>query len=207
MWASFVKFKTRIRLEFNLKGGPHEHLSEELILRRTPKNANKGQHNPTPISERRHARRTKHTNYRLEFTDRDFTMVAGYPMLDNLYDQFDLRQRFQRRLRHDRHPNIAHTESELFNWLVDQNMLGAKRLSHAERFRNDPILCNHYGVDGLASDSTVSRYLRGYDPQKVRKIKRVSRQVTLEGLARLMLDQKLLSGNENRTPAETDPEP
>jgi len=155
---------------------------KNLFYEQPHRDSKKGQYNPTPVGERRHSRRKGHTHYRLRFTDRNITQVAGYPMLEKAYDQLDLRQSFQRRLRQDRNKQIAHTESELSSWLVDQKMLGIERLYHADQYRKDPILCEHYGVEGLASDSTMSRYLRDFNDPDVTKIKKVSDQIKHAGL-------------------------
>jgi len=140
-----------------------------------------GQYNPTPVSQRRQSRRKTTGDVELQFGTRQITQVGGYPLLERAHRHLELRQRLSRGLHLSREAN-GFTASEISMWLLDQKHLGCRRLYHADQYRYDPILEEHYGIEGLPSDSTVGRYLRGFDPKTNEKLTGVVDAVTHQGL-------------------------
>lgn len=163
-----------------------------------------GKHNPEPVTRRRFRRKTT-GDFDLQFGSKQLTQVGGYPILERAHRHIELRRKLSRGLHKPRGAN-GFTSAEISHWLVDQKLLGCRRLDHGDQFREDPILEEHYGVRQLPSDSTVGRYLRGFDEQDNEKLSGV-----VDGMSQQVFEEmepKFAREEERKEPRDADsPEP
>lgn len=136
-----------------------------------------GEYNPTPVPQRRFSRRNQSDDFRFTFGTSQITQVGGYPLLEKEFERHQLRRRLQRRLRMGRECH-GFTSPEISTWQIALKFLGCRRFHHADKYRFDPLLEKFFGIKGLPSDSTISRYNKSFTEQENEKLDRFNRQLT-----------------------------
>ena len=98
-----------------------------------------------------------------------------------LFDRLDLKNKLRHSFRHlSRRGDFKF--AELFLVLVVDIVLGYRKLSDLEYYKDDPIVLRTVGLRRLPDDSTVSRRLRAVDMDSVRRQHAMSRNLVLDRL-------------------------
>ena len=108
----------------------------------------------------------------IRFNNATATQFGGYPLLARYLDDLGLNAALASHIKMPRGP-LAFTAPELSRFLIDAKLLGADRLMHLERFRNDPVLTTTAGIDGLPSGKTMGVYLKQFEPNHLASLERL----------------------------------
>jgi hypothetical protein len=123
----------------------------------------------------------------VRFDADNLTAHGGYVLLESFFRDIDLRRTFARHIRQEKRSN-GFTSSEVCSYLIDSKLLGYRRVYHVEVLRNDPLLEESYGIEGLPSDKTVREYLKRFEEQGNGNLRRCSQHLVnsqLRGAVRL----------------------
>jgi len=126
------------------------------------------------------------------FSDDTLTSASGLVLFRLLFDRLDLRRRLRHGFRHLRHRGDFKL-AELFLVLVVHILLGYRKLSDVDYYKDDPVVLRVLGLRRLPDDSTLSRRLRAVDTVAVESQQALNRDLVLdrletEQLSRITLD-------------------
>ena len=138
------------------------------------------------ISSRVHAIPT------IRFTDHTLTSASGLVLFQLLFDRLDLKNKLHHSFRH-LSGRGDFKFSNLFLVLVVHILLGYRKLSDIEYYKDDPVVLRTVGLRRLPDDSTLSRRLRNADLESVERQQAMNRNLVLdrlvaENLKRVTLD-------------------
>jgi hypothetical protein len=132
-----------------------------------------GENIPVPW---RRFRRVESEAIDIRFNNSTATQFGGYPVWDAFVKRLKLDGRLAHHIKMDRGAN-GFTAPELSRFLIDSRILGASRLHHVDSMRYDPVLTAFFGIDGLASDETIGRYLKSFEPRHLDALDRLNTRV------------------------------
>jgi len=138
--------------------------------------------NKAQILSRVHAIPTIH------FCDQTLTSASGLVLFQLLFDRLDLKKKLRHAFTH-LSSRGDFKFSELFLVLVIHILLGYRKLSDIEYYKDDPLVARVVGLRRLPDDSTLSRRLRGVDMQAVAEHQTMNRSLVLDRLAAENLDR------------------
>ena len=128
-----------------------------------------------PVSWRRFTALTS-GEIQIRFNNTTATQFGGYPLWDAFVESLKLNGRLAHHVKIKRGKG-GFTGPEISRFLIDSRILGASRLHHVDSMRYDPMLTAHFGIDGLASDETMGRYLKSYQPRHLDALDRLSTRI------------------------------
>ncbi len=156
----------------------------------------------SPLVPWRRFRSDRANNIDIRFSNSSTTQFGGYPIWNLFCCRIGLNQRLARHVRMNRGP-LAFTAPELARFLIDAKILGAERLMHVDTLRQDPLLRQCAGMDGLPCGKTLGLFLKEHEDQHLagldhlntrlnnelwKKLRRNASKTRRKAMARLILD-------------------
>jgi len=124
----------------------------------------------------------------IRFCDQTLTSTSGLVLFQLLFERLDLKKKLRHSFRHLNHRGDFKF-SELFLVLVVHILIGYRKLSDIEYYKDDPVVARTVGLRRLPDDSTLSRRLRGADMKAVAEQQVMNRSLVLDRLVAEKLDQ------------------
>jgi hypothetical protein len=119
----------------------------------------------------------------LRFEDQELTSFSGLLVFQQLFQRIQLKQRLQACFAHLKLSPIFGRHLVIL-LLIVHLLLGFRRLRELDYYRDDPIVLRLMGLRRLPDVATVSRALMQIDADGVEQVRRLSRNMVLEGLQR-----------------------
>lgn len=138
-------------------------------------------------------------DFEMQFGSQKLTQVGGYPLIEEVLEENNFRQEISRYLKIPRGKH-GYTSAELSTWLVIQKFLGVRRLDHVDPYRFDPLLGEFFGIEGLASDTTMGRYLKSFSENDLSKLERYNERMSNRILSRLRRERMCHPGSGEKNP-------
>ena len=113
----------------------------------------------------------------VRFDNQTVTQFGGYPAWDSFARSVGLKEEISRAVRMKRGKG-SFTPGELGRFLVEAKVLGAKRISHVDTIRSDPLLCKAHGLEVLPSGVTLNRFLKEHTEREVCALDRLCVRLT-----------------------------
>lgn len=135
----------------------------------------------TQILSRVHAIPTLH------FCDQTLTSASGLVLFQLLFERLDLKKKLRQSFRHLTGGDFKF--SELFLILVVHILLGYRKLSDIDYYKDDPVVARIVGVRRMPDDSTLSRRLRRVDMKAVAEQQAMNSDLVLDRLVAEKLDR------------------
>ncbi len=122
------------------------------------------------------------------FCDQTLTSASGLVLFQLLFDRLDLKKKLRRSFHHLSSKGDFKF-SELFLVLVVHILLGYRKLSDIDYYKDDPLVARTVGLRRLPDDSTLSRRLRSADMKAVAEQQAMNRDLVLNRLVAENLDR------------------
>jgi DNA-directed RNA polymerase subunit N (RpoN/RPB10) len=100
---------------------------------------------------------------RIGFTDQRLSAYGGMALWSGFLQKRAVRQELEKVLPHQPSSPNAYVPSDVALGLLGGVLCGADKLSRVSYLRHDPAIAEVLGVEGVASQSTLSRFLGGFD--------------------------------------------
>ena len=100
---------------------------------------------------------------RIGFTDQRLTAYGGMALWSGFLHKRGVRQQLEKVLPHQPSSPNAYLPSDIALGLLGGILSGADKLSRVSYLRHDPAIAQVLGVEQVASQSTLSRFLGGFD--------------------------------------------
>ena len=128
----------------------------------------------------------------LKFENQALTSFAGLVILQKFFAAMNLKQRLQGCFIHLNHGKIFN-RATVFLQLIIHVLLGHRELQDSRYYRDDPLVKRLLGLNQLPDVATVSRALKEADPQSVKNLRSLLRDIVFQRLqvilpARVTLD-------------------
>ena len=121
---------------------------------------------------------------KLEFARQTLTSYSGLELLDRFLRALDLDGRVRRALA--KHPLAGdYSLASMIRLLLGLLWIGARRLSHVDYVRGDPLVCRLARLRRLPHERTLSRWLKQFRHRSVRALSELNTQLVSETLRRL----------------------
>jgi hypothetical protein len=117
----------------------------------------------------------------IRFCDQTLTSVSGLVLFQLLFERLNLKKKLRHTFKHLSNQGDFKF-AELFLVLVVHILLGYRKLSDIEYYKDDPIVARVLGLRRLPDGSTLSRRLRGADMQAVAEHQAMNRTLVLDRL-------------------------
>lgn len=124
----------------------------------------------------------------IRFCDQTLTSASGLVLFQLLFDRLGLKKKLRHGFRHLKGKGDFNF-SELFLVLVVHILLGYRKLSDIDYYKDDPLVARTLGLHRLPDDSTLSRRLRSADMRAVAKQQAMNRSFVLDRLVAEKLDR------------------
>lgn len=128
----------------------------------------------------------------LRFESQQLTSFAGLILFQSLFQRMNLKRRIRECFAQGA---VAHLfgHTVVFLLLVVQILMGYRRLRDRDYFEDDPMVQRILGVRHIPDTSTISRHLKETNPENIRKVRTMNREMVLtrmvaERLPRVTLD-------------------
>lgn len=135
----------------------------------------------TQILSRVHAIPTLH------FCDQTLTSASGLVLFQLLFERLDLKKKLRQSFRHLTGGDFKFCE--LFLILVVHILLGYRKLSDIDYYKDDPVVARIVGVRRMPDNSTLSRRLRRVDMKAVAEQQAMNSDLVLDRLVAEKLDR------------------
>ena len=119
----------------------------------------------------------------LRFEDQELTSFSGLLVFQQLFQRIQLKQRLKACFAHLNLSPIFGRHLVIL-LLIVHLLLGFRRLRELDYYRDDPIVLRLMGLRRLPDVATISRALMQIDADGVEQVRRLSRNMVLEGLQR-----------------------
>jgi hypothetical protein len=120
----------------------------------------------------------------LRFEDQQLTsFFSGLLIFQLLFQRFELKNRLKKCFAHLKVSPIFGRHL-IVMLLIIHLIIGFRRLREVDYYRDDPIVLRLMGLRKLPDVSTISRTLSQMDTEGVDNVRRLSREMVLEGLQR-----------------------
>jgi Transposase DDE domain group 1 len=119
----------------------------------------------------------------LRFEDQELTSFSGLLVFQQLFQRIQLKQRLKACFAHLNISPIFGRHLVIL-LLIVHLLLGFRRLRELDYYRDDPIVLRLMGLRRLPDVATISRALMQIDADGVEQVRRLSRNMVLEGLQR-----------------------
>jgi hypothetical protein len=103
---------------------------------------------------------------RIGFTDQRLTAYGGMALWSGFLQKREARQQLEKFLPHQPVSPNAYVPSDVGLSLLGGVICGADKLSRVSYLRHDPAIAEVLGVEAVASQSTLSRFLGGFDQEQ-----------------------------------------
>lgn len=121
---------------------------------------------------------------KIEFARQKLTSYSGLEVLDRFLRALDLDGRVRRALA--KHPPTGdYSLASMIRLLLGLLWIGARRLSHVDYVRGDPLVCRLARLGRLPHERTLSRWLKQFTYRSVRALAELNTQLVSETLRRL----------------------
>jgi hypothetical protein len=127
-----------------------------------------------------------HVNHdlKIEFARQKLTSYSGLELLDRFLRALDLDGRVRRALA--KHQLVGdYSLASMIRLLLGLLWIGARRLSHVDYVRGDPLMCRLARLRLLPHERTLSRWLKQFTYRSVRALGELNTQLVSETLRRL----------------------
>jgi len=99
---------------------------------------------------------------RIGFTDQRLTAYGGMAVWSGFLHKRDVRNQLEKVLPHDRTSPNAYVPSDVALGLMGGVLCGADKLSRISHLRHDPAIAEVLGVEAVASQATLTRFLADF---------------------------------------------
>jgi hypothetical protein len=121
---------------------------------------------------------------KVEFARQKLTSYSGLELLDRFLRALDLDGRVRRALA--KHPLAGdYSLASMIRLLLGLLWIGARRLSHVDYVRGDPLVCRLARLRRLPHERTLSRWLKQFTYRSLRALGELNTQLVSETLRRL----------------------